>query len=81
MFQVEQAFRLWSTGEYNPDGLRFAASEWASQTQDILVSIKKLKDRTWQQIVIRAMKEMGKHRKLSGYGSQHINRMVAGCSG
>ena len=53
---------------------------FANTRHTILISIKKLKDRTWEQIVIQALDEVGKHKKLGAYGKNYVNRMVTGHS-
>jgi hypothetical protein len=81
VYQVERAFKQWSTGQFEPDSATFSSLEWASQTQDLLQSIKKLKDSTWRRIMSKAEEYVGTYKKLGAYGPNYVNRMLAGHSG
>ena len=69
--QVERAFMLWSSGEYNPldeqgNPIPFSGSQWKDKTNEIMESLDRTSKKTWSTIISRALEYVGKYKKTTG---------------
>lgn len=88
MQQVERAFMLWSSGEYDPVDdqgfpVPFSSDWWKDKTDEIMESFDNASPKTWSAIVSGAQKYIGMYRKRAGNLSSKgiVMKYLYGASG
>jgi hypothetical protein len=86
--QVERAFKLWSSGEYEPldsngHPVPFSASRWKDKTDEIMESLGKTSPKTWAAIISKSKEYVGKYKKKTGRHSSKgiVLKHIYGVSG
>jgi hypothetical protein len=85
-WQVERALLQWSTGIYDPYDeygrpTNFSGDEWKHATDEFMISIEKLSEAVWTQILTKAAKYAGLYRKRGRLAASIANRHIYGASG
>jgi hypothetical protein len=66
---------------FKPDTTKFSASEWGTQTQDVLVAVETLDKGRWRRIIRKAKDYCGRYRKRGTFKTNYLARHLGDRSG